>query len=92
MQNLTLESHTSIINAILTFSGTQQGRENSRMYNEMVILKLLQAMSKLICNPPVIFQKQIFIHFKTKGKEMCERIRHWMTVSNQNVSVNVHGN
>ncbi|MPC13563.1 (E3-independent) E2 ubiquitin-conjugating enzyme [Portunus trituberculatus] len=26
--------------------GTQQGRENSRMYNEMVVLKLIQAMAK----------------------------------------------
>lgn len=25
--------------------GTQQGKENSRMYNEMVILKLLQVWS-----------------------------------------------
>lgn len=77
---------------IIIFTGTQQGTENSRMYNEMVILKLLQAMSKLICNPPMIFQDQIFNHFRTKGKEMCERIRYWMTISDQNASDNVYSN
>lgn len=43
--------------------GSQQGRENSRMYNEMVILKLVQSMTKLIFNPPAIFKEHIAEHF-----------------------------
>lgn len=43
--------------------GSQQGRENSRMYNEMVILKLVQAMSKLVQHPPPVFEEDIRAHF-----------------------------
>lgn len=47
--------------------GTQQGRENSRMYNEMVVLKLIQAMAKVIQAPPDIFKKEIIHHFHVKA-------------------------
>lgn len=43
--------------------GSQQGRENSRMYNEMVVLKLVQAVTKLIIHPPAIFKQEIMAHF-----------------------------
>ncbi|XP_013142988.1 PREDICTED: E2/E3 hybrid ubiquitin-protein ligase UBE2O [Papilio polytes] len=32
--------------------GTQQGKENSRMYNEMVLLKLVQSMTRMVVSPP----------------------------------------
>lgn len=47
--------------------GTQQGRENSRMYNEMVVLKLIQAMSKVIQAPPEIFKNEIIRHFRSRA-------------------------
>lgn len=47
--------------------GTQQGRENSRMYNEMVVLKLIQAMAKVIQAPPDIFRNEIIHHFHIKA-------------------------
>lgn len=47
--------------------GTQQGRENSRMYNEMVVLKLIQAMAKVIQAPPDIFKKEIIQHFHKRA-------------------------
>lgn len=40
-------------------SGTQQGNENSRMYNEMVLLKLVQSMTKMVLNPPEPFRREI---------------------------------
>lgn len=43
--------------------GSQQGRENSRMYNEMVALKLVQSMSKLILHPPPNFRAEVTQHF-----------------------------
>lgn len=61
--------------------GTQQGKENSRMYNEMVIIKLVQSMTKLISSPPDIFRDQIILHFKERGKTMYERIKGWMDYS-----------
>merc|ERR1711874_486932 len=45
--------------------GTQQGRENSRMYNEMAVLKLVQSMNRLIQNPPEVFAKEIREHFQS---------------------------
>jgi ubiquitin-conjugating enzyme E2 O len=43
--------------------GSQQGRENSRMYNEMVVLKQVQALSKLLLQPPPVFKEEINAHF-----------------------------
>jgi ubiquitin-conjugating enzyme E2 O len=57
--------------------------ENSRMYNEMAILKLVQSMTKLILNPPEIYKEQIFAHFKAKGEAMYKRIKNWMDLSNE---------
>lgn len=47
--------------------GSQQGRENSRMYNEMVALKLVQSMSKLILHPPPVFRQEVFDHFNSNA-------------------------
>ena len=44
--------------------GTQQGHENSRMYNEMVVLKLVQAMTTLAMNPPEAFKNEVMDHLK----------------------------
>lgn len=63
--------------------GTQQGIENSRMYNEMVILKLLQSMSKMMSNPFEVFREQIVKHFCDCGDAMHDRIKGWMDTSNR---------
>ncbi|XP_059621124.1 (E3-independent) E2 ubiquitin-conjugating enzyme [Phlebotomus argentipes] len=61
--------------------GTQQGMENSRMYNEMAVIKLVQSMTKLMCSPPAIFKEQIVRHFEEKGFAMYERIKSWLDLS-----------
>ncbi|XP_075230933.1 (E3-independent) E2 ubiquitin-conjugating enzyme UBE2O isoform X3 [Lycorma delicatula] len=61
--------------------GSQQGRENSRMYNEMVILKLVQSMTKLILNPPLIFKEHITEHFSKNAQKFCARLTSWLEVS-----------
>lgn len=33
------------------------------MYNEMVVLKHVQALSKMLVQPPSIFKKEIMDHF-----------------------------
>lgn len=48
----------------------------------MVLLKLVQSMTKLINNPPEIFREQILMHFKTCGEAMYRRINSWMDLSN----------
>lgn len=63
--------------------GSQQGRENSRMYNEMVVLKLVQAQTKLLQHPPLIFKDTIIAHFKRHAKKLLQRLDLWMEISEQ---------
>ncbi|KAI5651971.1 ubiquitin-conjugating enzyme domain-containing protein [Phthorimaea operculella] len=54
--------------------GTQQGTENSRMYNEMVLLKLVQSMTRMTCNPPEPFRKEILAHMRAHAHTLCKRL------------------
>lgn len=47
--------------------GTQQGGENSRMYNENVLIKLVQSMSRMVANPPSPWEKESIQHIKIHG-------------------------
>lgn len=60
---------------------SQQGGENSRTYNELVILKLVQAMTVLLISPPDVFKAEILSHFHKNGKLFCERIERWISNS-----------
>lgn len=53
------------------------------MYNEMVILKMLQSMSKMMSNPYEVFREQIIRHFCDCGDAMHDRIKGWMDASNR---------
>lgn len=61
--------------------GSQQASENSRMYNEMVVLKLVQAMGKMIQNPPEVFKEEIEQHFKENAPRFIGRLESWLTLS-----------
>ncbi|EDO27608.1 predicted protein, partial [Nematostella vectensis] len=43
--------------------GTAEGLENSRLYNEMVVLKLLQSMERILRRPPEGFENEVVQHF-----------------------------
>lgn len=51
------------------------------MYNEMVVLKLVQSMTKLIASPPEVFKDQIHEHFRQNGDKFYRRIKSWMELS-----------
>lgn len=53
---------------------SQQGIENSRTYNEFVILKLVQSMTQMLKNPPHVFKQEVLAHFAVNGGKMCERL------------------
>lgn len=53
---------------------SQQGMENSRTYNEFVILKLVQSMTQMLKNPPHVFKQEVLAHFAVNGRSMCERL------------------
>jgi len=61
--------------------GSQQGRENSRMYNEMVVLKLVQAQTKLLLHPPPVFKDIIIAHFKKHVEKLLQKLELWMEIS-----------
>ena len=55
--------------------GTQQGIENSRMYNEMAVLKMVQSLYLLAQNPPVVFKDEIIAHLKDKSDGLNNRLQ-----------------
>ena len=61
--------------------GTQQGLENSRMYNEMVVLKLFQSMTRLVQNPSDVFKDEIVEHFKAHADRLMTRLEAWKKAS-----------
>ncbi|KAK7794133.1 hypothetical protein R5R35_012619 [Gryllus longicercus] len=61
--------------------GSQQGKENSRMYNEMAVLKLVQAMTKLILQPPGVFKEEILEHFRENSGRLLHRLDTWLEIS-----------
>lgn len=71
----------SFFSLLANSTGSQQGMENSRMYNEMVVLKLVQSMTKMISSPPEIFINQIHEHFVECGERFYQRIKSWMEMS-----------
>uniref|UniRef100_A0A0K8ULW2 Ubiquitin-conjugating enzyme E2 O n=1 Tax=Bactrocera latifrons TaxID=174628 RepID=A0A0K8ULW2_BACLA len=66
--------------------GTQQGSENSRMYNEMVIIKMVQSSTKLLQQPPELFRPEICEHWHQRGLSMYERIKGWMELSKATIN------
>jgi ubiquitin-conjugating enzyme E2 O len=61
------------------------------MYNEMVVLKLVQSMTKLIVSPPEVFKDQIHEHFRKNGEKFYRRIKSWMELSSEKETDKVHG-
>lgn len=60
---------------------SQQGYENSRTYNELVILKLVQSMTAMLLSPPEVLKHEIYSHFSEKGLKMYERLKKWCSDS-----------
>ncbi|XP_022908718.1 (E3-independent) E2 ubiquitin-conjugating enzyme UBE2O [Onthophagus taurus] len=56
-------------------SASQQGYENSRTYNELVVLKMVQSMTEMIRSPPEVFKKEVLDHFTKVGDKMCDHLR-----------------
>ncbi|XP_065337080.1 (E3-independent) E2 ubiquitin-conjugating enzyme isoform X2 [Cloeon dipterum] len=61
--------------------GSQQGRENSRMYNEMVVLKQVQALTKMLLQPPSVFKEEVLYHFKHQAYFLIDRLEGWLKIS-----------
>merc|ERR1711988_1951836 len=55
--------------------GTQIGEENSRMYNEMAVLKLVQSMTRMVINPAQPFAGEIMEHMRNNALKFMTRLR-----------------
>lgn len=58
--------------------GSVIGEENSKMYNEMAIIKLVQSMTRMIENPPHSFKEEMTSHLKLNAARMIQRFQFWM--------------
>ncbi|KAI1291790.1 (E3-independent) E2 ubiquitin-conjugating enzyme [Halotydeus destructor] len=60
---------------------TAVGDENSRLYNEMAIVKLVQSMTKMLIYPPEVFKDEIHAHAKEASKKLITRLEKWIELS-----------
>lgn len=51
------------------------------MYNEMVLLKLVQSMSKMLTNPPEPFREEIIKHLRLHAAALCRRLIAWAALT-----------
>ncbi|XP_045691730.1 (E3-independent) E2 ubiquitin-conjugating enzyme isoform X2 [Phyllostomus hastatus] len=58
--------------------GLQEGYENSRCYNEMALIRVVQSMTQLVRRPPEVFQQEIRQHFRAGGWRLVRRIESWL--------------
>ncbi|CAD5115681.1 unnamed protein product [Dimorphilus gyrociliatus] len=57
---------------------TANGMENSRMYNEMVLLTLTKSLSVLSRKIPAGFEEEVQRHIKETGGKFLKRIESWI--------------
>ncbi|XP_063816485.1 (E3-independent) E2 ubiquitin-conjugating enzyme [Pseudophryne corroboree] len=58
--------------------GLQEGYENSRCYNEMALIRVVQSMTQMLRRPVEVFQQEILEHFQSNGWRLAHRIETWL--------------
>ncbi|XP_056405834.1 (E3-independent) E2 ubiquitin-conjugating enzyme [Hyla sarda] len=58
--------------------GLQEGYENSRCYNEMALIRVVQSMTQMLRRPVEVFQQEIMEHFQGSGWRLAHRIETWL--------------
>ncbi|XP_073419273.1 (E3-independent) E2 ubiquitin-conjugating enzyme [Dendrobates tinctorius] len=58
--------------------GLQEGYENSRCYNEMALIRVVQSMTQMLRRPVEVFQQEILEHFQSSGWRLAHRIETWL--------------
>ncbi|XP_036388965.1 (E3-independent) E2 ubiquitin-conjugating enzyme UBE2O isoform X1 [Megalops cyprinoides] len=61
--------------------GLQEGYENSRCYNEMALIKMVQSMTQLLQQPVEVFQQEIREHFACSGWRLVHRLESWLELN-----------
>ena len=53
------------------------GQENAKMYNEMVVLRLVEACTAMVLMPYETFEAEILEHFELAGSKLIDRLQLW---------------
>lgn len=61
--------------------GLQEGYENSRCYNEMALIKMVQSMTQLLQSPVDVFRQEIQEHFACSGWRLVHRLDVWLELN-----------
>ncbi|XP_047433922.1 (E3-independent) E2 ubiquitin-conjugating enzyme UBE2O [Mugil cephalus] len=61
--------------------GLQEGYENSRCYNEMALIKMVQSMTQLLQHPVEVFKQEIQEHFMSNGWRLVHRLEVWLELN-----------
>ncbi|KAM4585479.1 ubiquitin-conjugating enzyme E2O isoform 1-T1 [Odontesthes bonariensis] len=61
--------------------GLQEGYENSRCYNEMALIKMVQSMTLLLQHPVDVFKQEIQEHFVSSGWRLVHRLEAWLELN-----------
>ncbi|CAH1793495.1 unnamed protein product [Owenia fusiformis] len=64
--------------------GTQQGLENSKVYNEMAVIKMVQSMQCICKNPPEVFKEDAIEYLNKHGYRLADRVEKWLDYSVKN--------
>ncbi|XP_077575501.1 ubiquitin-conjugating enzyme E2O isoform X2 [Stigmatopora nigra] len=70
--------------------GLQEGYENSRCYNEMALIKMVQSMTQLLQNPVEVFRQEIRDHFVTNGWRLIRRLEAWLELRDAGTTGGAH--
>ena len=69
--------------------GTTIANENSRLYNEMVVIKMIQSMTKMAITPPNTFKAQIQRKIVGMADKFIERHKNWLKISETCISKSI---
>ncbi|XP_013886705.1 E2/E3 hybrid ubiquitin-protein ligase UBE2O isoform X2 [Austrofundulus limnaeus] len=61
--------------------GLQEGYENSRCYNEMALIKVVQSMTQVLQHPVEVFRQEIQEHFASSGWRLVHRLEAWLELN-----------
>lgn len=59
---------------------TDVGCENSRLYNEMAVVKVTQSMARMFSHPPETFKEEIISHARARGQQFLSRLQSWTSL------------
>ena len=60
---------------------------DSRMYNELAILKMTQSLSLIAINPLHVFKEEIIEHLKSKWNIYIDRLESWLSLSERKINL-----